>query len=130
MSHYIPPTHEHDLDPVDGRMALVTGQPTFHEVTEAVAKPMVRGRLPRHDEPTAALAQAASRLSRNDRRPALDGTLASQAAALVLQRVAPSRSPLPPFDPSPFPPRERWELALDVLDPVRRLTAGLGKRLD
>ena len=96
---------------------------------EAVAKPMVRGRLPRHDEPTAALAQAASRLSRNDRRPALDGTLASQAAALVLQRVAPSRSPLPPFDPSPFPPRERWELALDVLDPVRRLTAGLGKRL-
>ena len=40
MSHYIPPTHEHDLDPVDGRMALVTGQPTFHEVTEAVAKPI------------------------------------------------------------------------------------------
>jgi len=40
MSHYIPPTHEHDIDPVDGRMALIQGQPTFAEVTEAVARPI------------------------------------------------------------------------------------------
>ncbi len=40
MSHYIPPTHEHDIDPVDGRMALVQGQPTFAEVTETVVRPI------------------------------------------------------------------------------------------
>ena len=95
---------------------------------EAVAKPMVRGRLPQVDDPAAALAQAASRLPRNAQRPALDETLSSHAASLVLQRIQPAANPLPQFDPSLYPPRERWELALDVLDPARRLTAGLGKR--
>jgi molybdopterin-containing oxidoreductase family membrane subunit len=40
MSHYIPPTHETDIDPVDGRMALVQGQPNYHAITEAVARPI------------------------------------------------------------------------------------------
>ena len=40
MSHYIPPTHEHDQDPLEGRTALVKGDPTFSEVTEVVARPI------------------------------------------------------------------------------------------
>ena len=40
MSHYIPPHHEHDLDPVEGRTALIQGNPDFHAVTEAVAAPI------------------------------------------------------------------------------------------
>jgi Ni/Fe-hydrogenase subunit HybB-like protein len=40
MSHYIPTTHEHDLDPVEGRTALIQGSPTFAEITEAVARPI------------------------------------------------------------------------------------------
>jgi Ni/Fe-hydrogenase subunit HybB-like protein len=40
MSHYIPTTHEHDPDPVEGRTALVQGNPTFAEITEAVARPI------------------------------------------------------------------------------------------
>ncbi|MCA9705215.1 MAG: polysulfide reductase NrfD [Myxococcales bacterium] len=40
MSHYIPPTHEHDIDPVDGRMALVLGHKSFNDVTETVARPI------------------------------------------------------------------------------------------
>ena len=40
MSHYIPPTHEDDIDPVDGRQALVLGNQTFAEVTNTVAHPI------------------------------------------------------------------------------------------
>ena len=40
MSHYIPPTHEHDLDPIEGRTALVQGDPSFSEITEVVARPI------------------------------------------------------------------------------------------
>jgi molybdopterin-containing oxidoreductase family membrane subunit len=40
MSHYIPPTHEHEIDPLEGRGALLKGSPSFHEVTEAVARPI------------------------------------------------------------------------------------------
>jgi len=40
VSHYIPPTHEHDQDPLEGRTALVKGDPTFSEVTEVVARPI------------------------------------------------------------------------------------------
>ena len=40
MSHYLPTTHEHDIDPVEGRMALVQGSPSFAEVTEAVVRPI------------------------------------------------------------------------------------------
>ena len=39
-NHYIPPTHEHDLDPIEGRTALVLGEPTLAEVTEAVVRPI------------------------------------------------------------------------------------------
>jgi Ni/Fe-hydrogenase subunit HybB-like protein len=40
MSHYIPPTHEHDQDPLEGRTALILGNPTFHDITESVALPI------------------------------------------------------------------------------------------
>lgn len=40
MSHYIPPTHEHDLDPLEGRTALILGRPSFGEVTAAVVRPI------------------------------------------------------------------------------------------
>ena len=40
MSHYIPPTHEHDQDPLEGRTALIQGNPTFSELTDAVAIPI------------------------------------------------------------------------------------------
>lgn len=40
MSHYIPPTHEHDQDPLEGRTALILGDPSFSEITEAVARPI------------------------------------------------------------------------------------------
>jgi molybdopterin-containing oxidoreductase family membrane subunit len=38
--HYIPPTHEHDIDPLEGRAALVKGNPTFAEITDAVTRPI------------------------------------------------------------------------------------------
>lgn len=40
MSHYIPPTHESDQDPLQGRTALIQGDPSFAEITEAVARPI------------------------------------------------------------------------------------------
>jgi Ni/Fe-hydrogenase subunit HybB-like protein len=40
MSHYIPTTHEHDQDPVEGRTALIQGNPSFAEITEAVVRPI------------------------------------------------------------------------------------------
>ncbi|MEX1367273.1 MAG: NrfD/PsrC family molybdoenzyme membrane anchor subunit [Nannocystaceae bacterium] len=40
MSHYLPTVHEHEIDPVEGRGALVQGGPTFAEVTEAVVRPI------------------------------------------------------------------------------------------
>jgi len=40
VSHYIPPTHEHDLDPVEGRTALIQGNPSFSDITDAVVRPI------------------------------------------------------------------------------------------
>ena len=40
MSHYIPPFHEDDLDPVEGRTNLILTHPTYSELTETVAHPI------------------------------------------------------------------------------------------
>lgn len=40
MSHYIPPFHEHDLDPVEGRTNLIQEAPTYAELTDTVAAPI------------------------------------------------------------------------------------------
>ncbi|MFZ6003046.1 MAG: hypothetical protein ACOYXM_03865 [Actinomycetota bacterium] len=99
----------------------------FLAATRRVATSTVRGRLPKQDDPHRVLADAAGRLPRTSKRPALDGALQDQVAWLVADRVgrAPAEHP-PRLDPSGWPPRERWERLLDVLEPARKLTAGLG----
>jgi nitroreductase len=105
------------------------GREGFLSSARAAAKTTVRGRLPKLDDPLAILADAARRLPRNDRRPPLTDELAAQAAWLVAERVGLANGTAPGFDPIDLAPRERWELALDVLDPSRRLLAVLGKDL-
>ncbi|MGQ0433076.1 MAG: hypothetical protein ACT452_11800 [Microthrixaceae bacterium] len=102
------------------------GNREFLTATRRVATSTIRGRLPKLDDPHQVLVDAAGRLPRA-KRPAVDGMLADQVAWLVADRVGhTSTSELPPLDPSGWPPRERWERLLDVLEPARKLTAGLG----
>jgi hypothetical protein len=98
----------------------------FLAASRRVASSTVRGRLPKLDDPHRVLADAAGRLPRA-KRPAPDGALAEQVAWLVADRVGHRSAPdPPPIDPSAWPERERWERLLDVLEPARKLTAGLG----
>ncbi|MGE3835578.1 MAG: hypothetical protein AB7H43_12425, partial [Acidimicrobiia bacterium] len=103
------------------------GDTEFLAAARRVATSTVRGRLPKLDDPHQVLADAAGRLPRTSTRPPLDGALRDQAAWLVADRVgrAPASHP-PTVDPSGWPARERWERLLDVLEPARKLTAGLG----
>ena len=91
-----------------------------------VASATVRGRLPKSSDPETILAEAAGRLPRSAKRPELEPDLRRQVAWLVADRVNRAPGPLPAFDPSHLRPRERWERLQDVLDPARKLTAGLG----
>lgn len=102
------------------------GAGDFLAAVRQVATTTVRGRLPKLDDPHRVLVDAARRLPRA-KRPEVEGRLAEQVAWLVADRVghAPSGEP-PTVDPSDWPPRERWERLIDVLEPVRKLTAGLG----
>jgi hypothetical protein len=92
-----------------------------------VAGATIRGPLPRTNDPTRLLGDAAIRLRRSHKRPPLDEHLAGQVAWLVLDRVghAPTEH-APAFDPAPLDSRERWERLQDVLEPARKLTAALG----
>jgi len=92
-----------------------------------VASATVRGRLPKSNDPSLALADAAIRLRRGAKRPPLDPVGAAQVAWLVSDRVGHARTDRPPmFDPAGMAPRERWERLQDVLEPARKLTAALG----
>lgn len=102
------------------------GPDVYLQAIRRVAKSTVRGRLPKGTDPQVVLADAASRMRRNDKRPALDAELCDQVAWLVSDRVDFASGALPAFDPSGLKPRERWERMLDVLEPARKLTAGLG----
>ena len=99
----------------------------FLTATRRVATATVRGRLPASQDPHRVLADAAGRLRRSAKRPELDPVLREQVAWLVADRVglAPTQRPHE-FDPSGLKPRERWERLQDVLEPARKLTAGLG----
>ena len=109
------------------RLSGPEGSDEFLTAVRRVASPTVRGRLPKLDDPHRVLAEAAGRLPRNAKRPGLDGPLTEQVAWLVAERVAHAPTPEPPaIDPSGWTPRERWERLLDVLEPARKLTAGLG----
>ena len=103
------------------------GQSDLAAAVRKVAGATIRGPLPRTNDPTRLLNDAAMRLRRSHKRPALDETLAGQAAWLVLDRVghAPTET-APRFDPAALDSRERWERLQDVLEPARKLTAGLG----
>ncbi len=92
-----------------------------------VAGATIRGPLPRTNDPTRLLGDAAIRLRRSHKRPALDERLAGQVAWLVLDRVghAPTDH-APAFAPAPLEARKRWERLQDVLEPARKLTAALG----
>lgn len=117
------------LNPVDLPAALSGPQADTEFLTAArrVATATVRGRLPKSEDPHRVLADAAGRLRRSAKRPDLDPVLREQAAWLVADRVglAPTARP-PAYDPSGSKPRERWERLQDVLEPARKLTAGLG----
>ena len=110
--------------------AVLTGEQADTEFVAAarrVATATVRGRLPKSDDPHRVLADAAGRLRRSAKRPDLDPVLRQQAAWLVADRVGLAPSDRPPgFDPSGLKPRERWERLQDLLEPARKLTAGLG----
>ena len=103
------------------------GDDAFLASARRVATSTVRGRLPKLEDPHQVLADAAGRLPRASKRPPLDGPLRDQVAWLVADRIghAPTARPAR-VDPSAWPPRERWERLLDVLEPARKLTAGLG----
>lgn len=99
----------------------------FLAAARKVATATVRGRLPKSDDPHHVLADAAGRLRRSSKRPDLDPVLRAQVAWLVADRVGLAPGDRPPgFDPSGLKPRERWERLQDVLEPARKLTAGLG----
>jgi hypothetical protein len=103
------------------------GDDAFLAAVRRVATSTVRGRLPKLEDPHQVLADAAERLPRAAKRPPLDGALGDQVAWLVADRVGHAPTDRPPtVDPSAWPPRERWERLLDVLEPARKLTAGLG----
>ncbi|MGQ0433193.1 MAG: hypothetical protein ACT452_12390, partial [Microthrixaceae bacterium] len=117
------------LTPADLPAALTGPQADIEFLAAArqVATATVRGRLPKSDDPHLILADAAGRLQRSSKRPDLDPVLREQAAWLVADRVGRAPTDRPPgFDPSGLKPRERWERLQDVLDPARKLTAGLG----
>jgi hypothetical protein len=103
------------------------GDDAFLAAARRVATSTVRGRLPKLEDTHQVLADTAGRLPRTAKRPPLDGALCDQVAWLVADRVghAPTDHP-PTVDPSAWPPRERWERLLDVLEPARKLTAGVG----
>jgi len=114
--------------PVEIPDALVdTSSPdAFLSAVRKVATSTVRGRLPASGDPHEVLVNAAGRLPRG-KRPAVDGVLADQVAWLVADRVGhATTSGPPPVDPTGWPPRERWERLVDVLEPARKLTAALG----
>lgn len=114
------------LRPIDVPATLADPD-ALGRATRQVAAATVRGRLPGVAEPGEVLRDAASRLRRSAKRPALDGPVAEHAAWLVLDRVGQAPTPDPSgFDPSTLRPRERWERLQDVLDASRRLTASLG----
>jgi hypothetical protein len=81
---------------------------------------------PSHERPERLLSDAAVRLRRSHKRPALDETLAGQAAWLVLDRVGHAPTDLAEVRPGALDSRERWERLQDVLEPARKLTAALG----
>lgn len=111
---------------VPDALAGPNGSDAFVAAVRKVATATVRGRLPASSDPYEVLVNAAGRLPRG-KRPAVDGVLADQVAWLVADRVghAPTSEP-PPVDPAGWPPRERWERLVDVLEPARKLTAALG----
>lgn len=120
------------LTPIELPEALASGDGNAMFVTAVrkTAGATIRGPLPRTQDPTRLLVEAAARSPRAPRRPALDDTLKAQVAWLVTDRVgrAPSDRP-PPFDAAGLSSRERWERLQDVLDPARKLTATLGRSL-
>ena len=117
------------LTPADLPAALTGPQADIEFLAAArqVATATVRGRLPKSDDPHRVLADAAGRLQRSSKRPDLAPVLREQAAWLVADRVGCASTDRPAgFDPSGLKPRERWERLQDVLEPARKLTAGLG----
>lgn len=117
------------LSPADLPAALTgaAADSEFLAAARRVATATVRGRLPKSDDPHRVLADAAGRLQRSSKRPDLDPVLREQAAWLVADRVGRAATDRPAgFDPSGLKPRERWERLQDVLEPARKLTAGLG----
>lgn len=120
------------LTPIELPAALTSGDGNemFVSAVRKTAGATIRGPLPRSQDPTRLLVEAAARSARSPRRPALDDTLKAQVAWLVTDRVgrAPGDRP-PPFDPAGLSSRERWERLQDVLDPARKLTATLGRSL-
>jgi len=115
------------ITPVEIPDALVGTSPdAFLAAVRKVATSTVWGRLPVSGDPHEVLVNAAGRLPRG-KRPAVDGVLADQVAWLVADRVGhATTSGPPPVDPTVWPPRERWERLVDVLEPARKLTAALG----
>lgn len=98
----------------------------FLDAVRKVARTTVRGRLPQASGPHRLLADAATRVARTDKAPALDPVLADQVAWLVADRIGHAEGDLPTFDPEVLEPKDRWAQLQMVLDAARKLTAALG----
>lgn len=120
------------LSPVElpDSLAGPDGDSEFVTAVRKTAGATIRGPLPRSQDPTALLSEAAGRLRRSHQRPPLDDTLKAQVAWLVTDRVnRASTDRPPPFDPTRLSSRERWERLQDVLDPARQLIGTLGRTI-
>ena len=110
------------------------GVPTLgdREWVEAVrvASGRVLGRLPRSiDDPAVQLGVLAGRVPCGSGRMRLPPDLAGQAGWLVADRVGLARGPMPGFDPSDLPARERWQRLVDVRHASGVVLAGVSHAL-
>jgi hypothetical protein len=91
-----------------------------------VASGRMTGRMPRKiDDPQTQLAVLAARVPLGAGRVKLSDEQRAQAAWLVTDRLGRARGPLPTFDPSALPVRERWRSLVDTREATGRLLSAV-----
>ena len=91
-----------------------------------VASGRMTGRMPRKiDDPQVQLAVLAGRVPLGAGRVKLTDEQRAQAAWLVTDRLGRAHGPLPAFDPSALPTRERWRSLVDTREATGRLLSAV-----